>query len=585
MIPQDFIDQLLTRVDIVDVVERYVSLKKAGQNYMACCPFHKEKSPSFSVSPSKQFYHCFGCGAHGNAIRFVMEHAGLGFIDAVNELAASVGMSVPQAPASPQQQQAARQRPSLLECMGQAARFYKQSLKRSPEAIAYLKKRGLTGEIAARFALGYAPDGWTPLQQAFDDYLDDNLVECGLVLRHDDGRRYDRFRHRIMFPIRSSRGDIIGFGGRVLDQGEPKYLNSPETPLFEKGRELYGLYEARQGIRDAGRVLVVEGYMDVVALAQYGIDYAVAALGTATTPTHVQKLLRQADHVFYCFDGDAAGQRAAWRALENSLEALVDGKALHFLFLPSEHDPDSYVREFGRDAFEQALTRDSLPLSAYLVNELTRRVDMQSQEGRAELVKLATPLLAKVGAPTLGVMLRRRVAELAQIDLNELDRLTGRTPRFGKKTHPRGGARGPRHDPSLVRRLIRWLALNPALAAQVQLDIDPAECGPELQALLALALLIQSEATPPSPAQLEERLRDTELGERLRPLLVQAWQDGDLADALPQEVSDASRRLADNIRHAQLERLTEKERHQGLTDEEKRRLLELLRMSAGPSRS
>lgn len=243
------------------------------------------------------------------------------------------------------------------------------------------------------------------------------------------------------------------------------------------------------------------------------------------------------------------------------------------------------MREFGRDAFEQALTRDSLPLSAYLVNELTRRVDMQSQEGRAELVKLATPLLAKVGAPTLGVMLRRRVAELAQIDLNELDRLTGRTPRFGKKTHPRGGARGPRHDPSLVRRLIRWLALNPVLAAQVQLDIDPAECGPELQALLALALLIQSEATPPSPAQLEERLRDTELGERLRPLLVQAWQDGDLADALPQEVSDASRRLADNIRHAQLERLTEKERHQGLTDEEKRRLLELLRMSAGPSRS
>ena len=588
MIPQDFIDQLLNRVDIVDVVERYVPLKKSGQNYMACCPFHKEKSPSFSVSPSKQFYHCFGCGVHGNAIRFVMEHAGMSFVDAVNDLATSVGMSVPQVAASPQQQQAVRQRPGLLECMGEAARFYKQSLKRSPEAIAYLKQRGLTGEIAARFALGYAPDGWTPLQQAFDDYLDDNLVECGLVIRQDDGRRYDRFRQRIMFPIRTPRGDIIGFGGRVLGQGEPKYLNSPETPLFEKGRELYGLYEARQAIRDAGRVLVVEGYMDVVALAQFGIDYAVAALGTATTPTHVQKLLRQADHVFYCFDGDKAGQRAAWRALENSLEALVDGKALHFLFLPSEHDPDSYVRQFGAPAFERALVEDSLPLSAYLVNELTRRVDMQSQEGRAELVKLATPLLAKVSAPALGLMLRRRLAELAGIELNELDRLMGRAPRFGKKTDRAGGMRGPRTDPSLVRRLIRWLALNPALASQVQLPVSPEDCGEELQLLLGLAALIQADATPPSPAQLEERLRHTTLGERLQPVLVKALQSGEqgeLNDPLPQEVADAVARLADNIRHAQLEQLTEKERHEGLSGEEKRRLLELLKASAGPSRT
>ena len=582
MIPQDFIDQLLTRVDLVDVIERYVPLKKAGQNYMACCPFHKEKSPSFSVSPTKQFFHCFGCGKHGNAIGFVMEHTGQGFVDAIEELASNVGMTVPRdnphAPAAP------RTRPGLVERMEAAMQFYKQQLKRSPTAIDYLKGRGVTGEIAARFGLGFAPEGWTPLSEAFDDYLDEDLVECGLVIRKDDGRRHDRFRERIMFPIRNPRGQVIGFGGRVLATGEPKYLNSPETPLFQKGRELYGLFEARESIRETGRALVVEGYMDVVALAQYGIDYAVAALGTATTPVHVQKLLRQTDHVFYCFDGDAAGQRAAWRALENSLEALVDGKYLHFMFLPTTHDPDSYIRAEGREVFEQALTAESLSLSAYFVHELSSTLNLNNAEDRTELVTRAMPYLAKINAPTLGLMLRRRVAELGRIEVQELDRLMGRAPNRPSR-YPTNSPRSRKPTLSLPRRLLRLVSLNPALAARVQLPVEVADSGKEVHLLLELCALITAAAQPLTAAQLEERLRETELAHRLSPVLAESFGDGVFDDPDEQEFEDAVSRLATNIRMAWLERLKEKDRHQGLTPEEKQQLLHLLLVPSAVSRT
>lgn len=582
MIPQDFIDQLLTRVDLVDVIERYVPLKKAGQNYMACCPFHKEKSPSFSVSPTKQFFHCFGCGKHGNAIGFVMEHTGQGFVDAIEELASNVGMTVPRdnphAPAAP------RTRPGLVERMEAAMQFYKQQLKRSPTAIDYLKGRGVTGEIAARFGLGFAPEGWTPLSEAFDDYLDEDLVECGLVIRKDDGRRHDRFRERIMFPIRNPRGQVIGFGGRVLATGEPKYLNSPETPLFQKGRELYGLFEARESIRETGRALVVEGYMDVVALAQYGIDYAVAALGTATTPVHVQKLLRQTDHVFYCFDGDAAGQRAAWRALENSLEALVDGKHLHFMFLPATHDPDSYVRAEGREAFEQALTAESLSLSAYFVRELSSTLNLSNAEDRTELVTRAMPYLAKINAPTLGLMLRKRVAELGRIEIQELDQLMGKPPTRPSR-YPTNSPRSRKPTLSLSRRLLRWVSLNPALAARVQLPVEVADSGKDVHLLLELCALITATAQPLTAAQLEERLRDTELAHRLSPVLAESFGDGVFDDPDEQEFEDAVSRLATNIRMAWLERLKEKDRHQGLTPEEKQQLLHLLLVPSAVSRT
>src|SRR5258706_610060 len=346
MIPDSFKQDLVNRIDIVDVVSRYVQLKKAGANFQGLCPFHSEKTASFTVSPAKQFYHCFGCGAHGNAIGFLMAYASLGYVDAVKELAASAGLQVPdKRPRSPQEAARKEREPDLYAVMEKAMAFYRAQLKAAPRAIEYLKRRGLTGEIAARFRIGYAPDGWQGLKEAFPDYEDKTLVELGLVIQgEEENKRYDRFRDRIMFPIFSARGFVIGFGGRVIDDGEPKYLNSPETPLFEKGREVYGLVQARDAIRAARRVLVVEGYMDVVALAQFDVGYAVATLGTATTPVHVSKLLRLADEIVFSFDGDAAGRKAAWRAPEVSLPLAEAQKPLPFPFLPDGEAPDTFLR-------------------------------------------------------------------------------------------------------------------------------------------------------------------------------------------------------------------------------------------------
>ncbi|BCL76032.1 hypothetical protein JHS3_17680 [Jeongeupia sp. HS-3] len=426
-IPDSFIQDLLNRVDIVDVVERYLPLKKAGQNYHACCPFHKEKTPSFTVSQTKQFYHCFGCGVHGSAISFVMEYEALPFPDAVKKLAESVGLTVPQETSGGFE--APRAEPGLFDVLKAACDFYRQQLKTAPQAIAYLKGRGLDGRTAARYGLGYAPGGddWQALKQVFPDYdWNKLLAEAGLVIdKEDSKRRYDRFRDRAMFPILNQRGAVIGFGGRVMGQGEPKYLNSPETPVFEKGRELYGLSQARGAIRDAGRVLVVEGYMDVVMLAQHGVEYAVATLGTACTPEHVKKLLKLADDVVFCFDGDRAGRKAAWRALENSLELIADGKKLTFLFLPAEHDPDSFVREFGREAFEVKVLQDAVPLAQFLLRELSSQVELESEEGRARLIHLAKPYVMKVRAPAYSVMLKKRLAELCRLEMSELDLILG----------------------------------------------------------------------------------------------------------------------------------------------------------------
>ncbi|GGP27894.1 DNA primase [Silvimonas amylolytica] len=417
-IPESFIQDLLNRVDVVDVVERYLPLKKAGQNYSACCPFHKEKSPSFTVSPTKQFYHCFGCGAHGSAVNFVMEYEGLSFPEAVRKLAESVGLQVPQEAAAIEP----KGEPGIYDVLKTASDYYRQQLKSAPQAIAYLKGRGLDGKTAAHFGLGYAPAGHA-LKQIFEDYdWNKLLAEAGLIGEDEEShRRYDRFRDRVMFPILNQRGSVIGFGGRVMGDAKPKYLNSPETPVFEKGRELYGLTQARAAIRANGRVLVVEGYMDVVMLAQHGVEYAVATLGTACTPHHVQKLLKLADEVVFCFDGDKAGRKAAWRALENSLEYLVDGKRLAFLFLPEEHDPDSYVQAFGRERFEEVVTQDAVPLAQFLLRELSAQVELDTEEGRAKLVHLAKPLLTRVQAPAYALMVKKRLAQLCQLELSELE--------------------------------------------------------------------------------------------------------------------------------------------------------------------
>jgi len=458
MIPRDFIDTLLARVDIVDVIDRRVPLKKAGQNYQACCPFHSEKTPSFTVSPTKQFYHCFGCGAHGTALGFLMEYEHMGFPDAVAALAQDVGLPVPESgePDRP------KPPPALWDALEQAAQFYKKQLKQTPRAIEYLKRRGLTGAIAARYGIGYAPDG-SPLKQVFPDYTADALAASGLVIDGDRGR-YDRFRDRIIFPIKNIKGQIVGFGGRVLDQGEPKYLNSPETPLFHKGSELYGLFEARAAIKAAGRAIVVEGYMDVVALAQHGVEFAVAALGTATTPIHARTLLRHTDRLVFAFDGDNAGRKAAWRALENTLEALQDGKEVSFLFLPEGEDPDSYIRTHGQAAFLQLLDSDTVPLSAFLVRELARDRKLDSQEGRASLIKDAKPLLDKIAAPLLASLIRRQIADLAHLQADELG-LVGAKPGSAPRRAPPRPQRRP--APSRVRSLARTLLMNPQRVAEV----------------------------------------------------------------------------------------------------------------------
>ena len=423
MIPDSFKQDLLNRVDIVDVVSRYVQLKKGGANYLGLCPFHNEKTPSFTVSPAKQFYHCFGCGAHGNAIGFLMAYSTLGYVDAIKDLAAAVGMQVPEWRAPSAQEAARKERETdLYALMEKAMEFYRAELKKSPRAVEYLKGRGLTGEIAARFRIGYAPDGWQSLKVPFPQYEDKALVEAGLVIEGDEGKRYDRFRDRVMFPIYNARGAVIGFGGRVIGEGEPKYLNSPETPLFEKGRELYGLLHARDAIRGAGHVLVVEGYMDVVALAQHGVANAVATLGTATTPVHVAKLLRLADAVVFCFDGDAAGRKAAWRALEVSLPLAPDHKPIRFLFLPEGEDPDTYVRRHGKEGFEGKL-REAETLSQFLLAQLRAECDLATAEGRSRLISIAKPHVQKVAAPALRLQLINEIAQLARVAEGEIDRL------------------------------------------------------------------------------------------------------------------------------------------------------------------
>jgi len=435
LIPQSFIADLLNRVDIVDVVGQHVKLKKAGANYQGLCPFHSEKSPSFSVSPTKQFYHCFGCGAHGSAISFLMEYSGLGYVDAIEDLARSAGLDVPREERTANDVARQQQAMALSEVMSSAADWYRQQLKGNTRAVEYLKGRGLTGEIAKRYALGYAPDGWQGLEAVFGPYTNDEvaktLVEGGLLIQGEQTegapiKRYDRFRDRIMFPIRNPKGQTIGFGGRILDQGEPKYLNSPETPLFSKGNTLYGLFEARQAIRAQEYVLVCEGYMDVVALAQLGFPNAVATLGTACTANHVRMLLRQTEKVVFSFDGDAAGQRAAQRALEACLPLMSDDKEIRFLFLPTEHDPDSYVRAYGAPAFEKVI-KEAMSISSFFFKVVSEDHELTTPEGRAHTHHAAKPLLLSMPPIALRTQILRELAIRTNTPPAELEAFCGLT--------------------------------------------------------------------------------------------------------------------------------------------------------------
>lgn len=423
MIPESFIQELLNRVDVVEVVDKKVQLKKAGANFVACCPFHKEKTPSFSVSPSKQFYHCFGCGAHGSAISFLIEYDGMTFIEAVNELANAAGLKVPnEQTINPK---AVKEHQKLEQVMQSANIFFQKQLRQSKKAIDYLKARGLTGEIAKEFGIGYAPEGWANLEKHIPNCDTSDLINAGLAQKNEQGKLYDRFRDRIIFPIINEKKEVIGFGGRVINpEDTPKYYNSPETPLFQKSYELYGLINARKAIREKNYVLVVEGYMDVVALAQHGVKNAVATLGTATTQFHIKKLMRYTQEVVFCFDGDHAGKEAAWRALNNALEALNDNLNLKFLFLPNNHDPDSYIREHSNENFEE-MVEASLPFSEYLIKYLTQNNDLSSQEKKVKLLNEVEPILKKINASKLKLLLRKKIATLLELNSQDMNQIFG----------------------------------------------------------------------------------------------------------------------------------------------------------------
>lgn len=471
-IPQSFIDELIARADIVEVINARVPLKKKGREYTACCPFHNEKTPSFTVSEAKQFYHCFGCGAHGTAIGFLMEYEHLDFVDAIETLAADYHLEVPREDSAYSSSQASDAKQPLYHVLEQAASLYQQQLRHSDRAIQYLKQRGLSGEIAKRFRLGYAPEGWHFLLDNMGESPNNikMLTSAGMIVAKSASQRYDRFRDRIMFPISDRRGRTIAFGGRILDQGEPKYLNSPETPIFHKGNELYGFYEARQAVRNLQHIVVVEGYMDVVALAQAGIDCAVASLGTATTKDQIQKLFRTVPEIIFCYDGDRAGFKAAWRALENALPMLRDGLEARFLFLPEGEDPDSLVRKEGKDAFEARL-RNAIPLSEFLFDKLADDIDTRTMDGKARLAEKAKPLLNTLPDSVFRDLMYQRLSELIGISAEKL-RVDARAPSDTQQTPlqpaPKpAGARAVKQN--ATRDAIALLLQYPALASQVEI--------------------------------------------------------------------------------------------------------------------
>ncbi len=640
LIPQSFIDDLLNRSDIVEVVGSRIQLKKTGKNYSALCPFHKEKTPSFSVSPDKQFYYCFGCGAGGNALGFVMDHDQLDFPQAVEELAKRAGMEVPREDSGRKHKPRQPVDSPLYPLLAAAADYYRQALKSHPTrkaAVEYLKGRGLSGVIARDFGLGFAPPGWDNLMKHLggDALQQKALIDAGLLIENaENGKRYDRFRDRVMFPIRDSRGRVIAFGGRVLGDDKPKYLNSPETPVFHKGQELYGLYEARQANRDLDEIMVVEGYMDVIALAQQGLRNAVATLGTATSEEHLKRLFRIVPSVLFCFDGDAAGRKAAWRALEATLPNLQDGRRARFLFLPDGEDPDTLVRAEGTDAFRARIQQHSQPLADYFFQQLSEEADPRSLEGKAHLATLAAPLIEKIPGNNLRALMRQRLAEITGLNGEALQHMAAApvsapsstptyddytyydaSPAYGEPDHfeppepvqpqPRNGKpgkkewkkdwkkngqgpdlmpRGPRtpatvEPPALTT--LRTLLHHPELAQKVE-DVSHFAAEDDTYAQLLVALLGTLQKNPKLRSlQLIARWHGTDQGRLLRALAEKEWLIS--ADNLEQQFFDTINSLAARQRERRLESLLRKARQGELTAEEKDQLRNLLSRNAIPA--
>lgn len=572
-IPRVFINDLLARTDIVDLIDARVKLKKQGKNYHACCPFHHEKTPSFTVNGDKQFYHCFGCGAHGNAIDFLMNYDRLEFVESIEELAAMHGLEVPYEAGTGPSQLERHQRQNLYELMAQLSAFYQHTLQQPAGAPAreYLARRGLSDEVIKHFAIGCTPPGGDNALRRFGRSAESRtaLNDAGMVVTNDQGRSYDRFRERVMFPIRDKRGRVIAFGGRVMGDGQPKYLNSPETEIFHKGRQLYGLYEAQQKHPELKRLLVVEGYMDVVALAQFGIDYAVASLGTATTAEHVQLLFRVTDQVICCYDGDRAGRGAAWRALETALPYLNDGRQLRFMFLPDGEDPDTLVRQEGKGAFEQRIEQ-AMPLSAFLFDTLLQQVDMSTPDGRTKLSTLALPLIGKVPGETLRLYLRQQLGnKLGILDDSQLDRLLPKSAEQSAAFQP------PRLKVTTMRILIGLLVQNPRLSAEVP---PLALAGDEENRIAGLALFLDlvktcNESPGMTMGLLLEKYRDSHYRKQLETMA--AWDHMIAEEELEEKFRISLAELYDQLLQQRLDTLIARDRTHGLSAQERKELWSL----------
>ena len=568
LIPQHFIDDLLARVDIVDVIDTYVPLKKAGRNHQACCPFHDEKTPSFTVSQQKQFYHCFGCGANGTAISFLMEFLHMGFVEAVEELASRAGLEIPHDVSLATKSNS--QSSELYELMEMVTSFYSRQLRKHPKAnsvINYLKGRGISGEISADYELGFAPPGWDNLMSEMggSDSALKRLLKIGAIIENDRGGYYDRFRDRLIFPIRDQRGRAIGLGGRVLDDSTPKYLNSPETPIFHKGQELYGLYQARKALKDIDSLYIVEGYMDVIALAQYGVRNVVASLGTAATPEHMEKLFRLTGKLVFCFDGDNAGKKAAWRGLENSLPMLRDGRQVYFIFLPEREDPDTFIRKNGKEAFLD--TNLQIPLSEFLFNSLLEGVDLNTPEGRALMDEKTLPYLGKLPAGPLKNILVQELDKLTHTGIKDIESRLGHFAKFNQRMPIKMHSNKQNKGIEKISWLIRCLLHDPALALELESTEDLAKLSsPGITFLYELLEFIRNKPNV-TLAGILENWRDTKFEKRLHELAAEeeTFQEvGDNKDAF----LDAIRRLVD-ANQDEFGILKTKRRLSELTEEEK----------------
>ena len=575
LIPQHFVDDLITRADIVEVIGQRIQLKKAGREFKAVCPFHDEKSASFTVVPNKGFYHCFGCGAHGTALGFLMEYDHMNFVEAVESLAHSMGMEVPRE----ENQRPARRYDELFDLMQRVEHYFQAQLRDDAPAIEYLKNRGIDGATAKRFGIGYAPSGWSHLLDKFGTSGEaiERLLATGLIIRKDNGQHYDRFRDRIMFPIRDGRGRTIGFGGRVMGNDEPKYLNSPETVLFHKGRELYGLFEARQALRNIQHLVVVEGYMDVVGLARHGIDFAVATLGTATTVDHLNALFRLCDEIFFAFDGDRAGRAAAWKALEIALPQIRQGRQIRFVFLPDGQDPDSFVKEQGAGAFEKALAA-GLPLSDFLIDELRSQVDMASVDGRARLAELARPLVSRIPQGVYRDLLTAKLAERVGLPVARLESLLTSEPAKPGQVGSGGSGKRPRRRmipgaPSVLRRAMTLILHNPRAAAEQ--DVSLLENVNRAGTDLLRNLLEMAQANPDiTTAGLLERWRNHEEGQHLGKLAAVEIPQSEEFD-VSAELAECLRQLAVSGARDRVDFLIEKQKVTPLSDAERSELRSL----------